>query len=248
MGKITAYPGNIWHIPQYKKFDLGTHKNIWIYMMIVMVFGLVWLINFINAKTTLITMISATTYYFNSNEDKDGEAEVSTAVSYAYKYHLGTLAFGSLIIAIVEVIRFLFEFVAEQLVKASGDNCCVKCIVGCASCLLACLERCVDYINRAAYSFIAISGQSFISGAQDGMLLNLKHGLEFAWAMTLAKGFIWLGKIALITLNMFTGYLLMKNVTSEINDHQSATVPLIFIGLMQFVICEIFLGLFDEAV
>lgn len=216
--------------------------------MLIMVFGLIWFVNFINAKTALITMIASSTYYFKSTAEKDGEAEVCTAVSYAYKYHLGTLAFGSLIIAIIEIIRFLFELAAEQLVKASGDNCCVKCVVGCASCLLSMLEKCVDYINRSAYAFIAISGQGFCSGAQDGMLLNLKHGLEFAWAMTLATGFVWLGKIAIITLNMFTGYMLLTKVTGEIHDRNSAAVPLLFIGVLQVIICEIFLGLFDESV
>jgi choline transporter-like protein 2/4/5 len=134
------------------------------------------------------------------------------------------------------------------MIKASGENCLIICLVSIASCLLHCIENCVDYINKAAYSFIAISGQDFVSGAKDGLLLNLKHGLEFAWAMTLAYGFVWLGKVALLTLNVYTGYILMTKVTGEVNDHTSPVVPLIFIGLIQFVISEIFLGLFDEAV
>lgn len=246
MGEITPKPHPI---PQGRSFKMDKgHENTYWYMLIFMVFGLVWFVNFINAKTSFITMVSASTYYFNSTREQDGQAEVCKAIGFAYKYHIGTIAFGSFIIAILDIIRFLFEFFAEQMIKASGENCLIICLVSVASCLLACIENCVDYINRSAYAFIAISGQDFIGGAKDGLLLNLKHGLEFAWAMTLAYGFVWLGKIALLTLNLYTGYLMLTKVTGEVGPSNSAVIPLIFIGLIQFVISEIFLGLFDEAV
>lgn len=57
--------------------------------------------NFIVAKTNFITMVAASTYYFGSNPEKDGEAEVMTGVKMAYLNHFGSLAIGSFIIAAV---------------------------------------------------------------------------------------------------------------------------------------------------
>lgn len=135
MGEIKANPTPI---PQGRTFKIpgGGNQNLWWYMLIIMVFGLIWFVNFIAAKTSFITMIAASTYYFNSTNEKDGEAEVCTAISYAYKYHIGTIAFGSFIIAVLDVIRILFEFAAEQMIKASGENCLIICLVSIASCLL----------------------------------------------------------------------------------------------------------------
>jgi hypothetical protein len=54
-------------------------------------------------------MVSASTYYFSSNASKEGEAEVSLGFKYAYVYHAGSLAFGSLMITIVMIARFIVQ-------------------------------------------------------------------------------------------------------------------------------------------
>jgi hypothetical protein len=67
MGEITTKPSPI---PQGRNFKIaGGNQNIWWYMLIIMVFGLVWGINFIAAKTSFITMVAASTYYFNSTRE-----------------------------------------------------------------------------------------------------------------------------------------------------------------------------------
>ena len=43
-------------------------------------FGLLWIISFTIAKTNLITMIAASTFYFDSNKKQRGSAEVMTGV------------------------------------------------------------------------------------------------------------------------------------------------------------------------
>jgi hypothetical protein len=64
-----------------------------------------------------------------------------------YAYHLGTIAFASLIIAIIHFMQFLFELVAEKASQASGDNCAVKVIICVGRCILSCLECIADYIE-----------------------------------------------------------------------------------------------------
>jgi hypothetical protein len=56
---------------------------------------------------------------------------------------------------------------------------------------------------------MAVSGKNFFTSAWNGFLLNLKHGLVFAWANFLAKLFIVLGKIGITVLNVYTCYLFM---------------------------------------
>jgi hypothetical protein len=82
-----------------------------------MLFGLFWIISFINAKTSFIAMVSASTYYFNSNKDKDGEAEVGLGFKFAYLYHVGTIAFGSFIIALITFIRYIFLYAAKAAAR-----------------------------------------------------------------------------------------------------------------------------------
>lgn len=59
-------------------------------------------------------MLSAATYYFNSSREKgEGSAEVMTAINFTYKYHIGSLAMGSFIIALIQFIKFVFLYVAQ---------------------------------------------------------------------------------------------------------------------------------------
>ena len=60
-----------------------------------------WVLNFIVAKTNFITMVAASTYYFDSNLMEEGDAEVMTGINMAYLNHFGSLAIGSFIIALV---------------------------------------------------------------------------------------------------------------------------------------------------
>jgi solute carrier family 44 protein 1 (choline transporter-like protein)/choline transporter-like protein 2/4/5 len=70
-------------------------------LLLFMFFGILWIMAFIRAKTSFIVMVSACTYYFDSNKDRDGYSDVGMGFQLAYKNHAGSLAFGSCIIAII---------------------------------------------------------------------------------------------------------------------------------------------------
>ena len=102
-------------IPQDKDFHFKDEKQKkLIYgLSLFMFFGLLWVYNFIKAKTSFIVMASASSYYFDSRPDHEGDADVMQAVNWAYFNHAGSLAFGSLIISIISFIRIIFVTVAE---------------------------------------------------------------------------------------------------------------------------------------
>ena len=58
-------------------------------------------------------MVSATSYYFDSNRERDGYASVGLGFKLAYMNHVGSLAFGSFIIALVQFIRVVVLTIAE---------------------------------------------------------------------------------------------------------------------------------------
>lgn len=61
-------------IPQAKKFTEVSSKVT--YMGLFMLFGLLWIVAFFNYASKFICMVAASTYYFDSNAEKEGEAEV----------------------------------------------------------------------------------------------------------------------------------------------------------------------------
>jgi len=52
--------------------------------------------------------VTAVSYYFDSNYKKTGSGSVCKGFKFAYFNHMGSLALGALIIAIVRFIKLVF--------------------------------------------------------------------------------------------------------------------------------------------
>jgi len=232
-------------IPQSKDFDWT--DEAW-YMSWYMLFGILWFTAWLEYTSTFIVLVSATTYYFNSNAEEEGTAEVALGFEYAYCNHPGSIAVGAFIIAIIRFIRIVFVYAAQKLEKQSGNNPVVKYAVRCAHCILACLEKICDYLNEAAYAYMAVTGDGFCTSAWNGFLLNVKHMLKFAFANTIAKVFIFIGKIAITVCNMFLFLNILKLVTEEYDEVSSLIGPMAAVAVITYTTASLFLGLFDDAV
>lgn len=79
MGKFSANKNGIY--PQEKSIekDEDLEKKVF-YMNLYMFFGILWICQFLKAKTQFITMVSASTYYFNSDKETEGHADLDLAV------------------------------------------------------------------------------------------------------------------------------------------------------------------------
>jgi len=95
---------------------------------------------------------------------------------------------------------------------------------------------------------MAVSGDNFCRSAWNGFLLNFKHALKFTFANFLAKCFVFLGKISLVIFNCFSLYLIMKNITKDLEEINSLAAPVVVVGVFTFITASIFLSLFDETV
>lgn len=88
--------------------------------------------------------------------------------------HFGSIALGSLIITIIEILR--------KSAENDSDDGAGKIIKVIMVCLLRCLEGILDYLSRLSYAYMSISGKSFCTSAKNGFFLNLKHCMKFYFA------------------------------------------------------------------
>lgn len=86
-------------IPQFK--DLIWDDNKVLGMAIFMFFGLLWQLNYLKYTNHFICMTAASTYYFRSNAGYEGSASVGLGFKFAYLNHMGGIAFGAFIIAVI---------------------------------------------------------------------------------------------------------------------------------------------------
>lgn len=120
VGEITADPASG---PQFKKVQPSkTEEEVLYWMNITMVFGLLWIWSFKSDFIGLVSMISAATYYFDSNEHKSGHADVKLGLTLVSKYHLGSVALGSFVIPLMTFFKIVIVWPCHQIVITDTPN------------------------------------------------------------------------------------------------------------------------------
>lgn len=162
--------------------------------------------------------------------------------------HMGSLAIGSFIIGAIRLVKFIFVYLARRASKASGENKISEMTLKCGLCYIKCLEKVTDYINEAAFCYMAVSGENFTTSAWNGFLLNIKHLLQFSFANLIASVFMFIGKIGITVGNVFSLLFIMKTITKDSEEISSIFGPCLVVGLFTYFTASVFLGLFDTAV
>lgn len=96
---------------------------------------------------------SACIWYFNQGQEgANSNGIVSKSFYRAFRYHLGSLAFGSLIIAIIQFIMAILEYIKQKMDTAGSSKAKIyQCMLSCCQCILGCIAKCMEFINRHAY-------------------------------------------------------------------------------------------------
>ena len=67
------------------------------------------------------------------------------------RYHVGSMALGSFIVAVVTVIQIVTRGIFEYMQKNSGSSQTIKIVAACVDCCLACFKKTIEFINSYAY-------------------------------------------------------------------------------------------------
>lgn len=149
-------------------------------------------------------------------------------------------------IALSAIIRDIFEYIGEKLQKASGENCCVKCLICTCLCCVDCTDRFIRYLTENAYIYMALSNDSFCESALNSFLLMLKNAAKFSFVSSVSNTFMFLAKVSISFLTTYSCLGFMQLSTSmqefEIND---PTAPLILIFLFSYTVSAIFMSIFS---
>ncbi|TNV81603.1 hypothetical protein FGO68_gene10682 [Halteria grandinella] len=227
---------------QYKviRWDQGTR-----YMAYFMGFGGLWVNAMVIACTQFVIIVACTTWYFTHQSDAKGSSSILQGLWWVFRYHLGSFAFGSLIVAIVWAIRIIFEVIAGKTRGSpGGSNPVTTCLICCLRCCISCLDRVIRYINRNAYIQIALTSESFCPSALNAFMLILKNASKFAFLGGIGNVFAFLGKMCIASITTGIAFILIKN-WDIVDDHvESPITPLILVFLLAYTIGSIFVSVF----
>ncbi|XP_060907618.1 choline transporter-like protein 2 isoform X2 [Labrus mixtus] len=161
------------------------------------IFLFFWCANFVTALGQVTLSGAFASYYWAFKKPEDIPAyPIFSSLGRALRYHTGSLAFGSLILSLVQVIRVLLEYLDQKLKGA--QNKCAQFILKCMKCCFWCLEKCIKFLNRNAYIMIAIYGKSFCPSARDAFFLLMRNIIRVAVLDKVTDFLLFLGKLLIV--------------------------------------------------
>ena len=122
-GKISCNETNVEAVCQFYRYGQTSEG---LYMQIYNLFGFFWGLFFLEALDQMVLAGAFASWYWVLNKKDVPKLPLMSSFSRTCRYHIGTLAFGSLIIAILRMIRVMIEYIEEKLKEYHQDNPLVK--------------------------------------------------------------------------------------------------------------------------
>merc|ERR1719240_657990 len=169
--------------PQQGNYGVGyghlycQEQEVYDYYFWYWIFALFWISQFILACGELTLAGCVTSWY--RTKGNPGAGAFFRSMGRTAFYHLGTVALGSLIIAIVQLARAVLEYF-NQKTKNENQTAMGTFIIKCCRCCLWCLEKCLKFINRNAYIETALYGMAFCEAACAAFKIILNNILTVA--------------------------------------------------------------------
>uniref|UniRef100_A0A4W6EAB0 Choline transporter-like protein n=1 Tax=Lates calcarifer TaxID=8187 RepID=A0A4W6EAB0_LATCA len=163
------------------------------------VFLFFWCANFVIALGQMTLAGAFASYYWAFVKPDDMPAfPVFSSLGRSLRYHTGSLAFGSLILSIIQIIRVLLEYLDHKLKGA--QNKFAKFLLCCLKCCFWCLEKCIKFLNRNAYIMVAMYGKNFCTSARDAFFLLMRNMIRVAVLDKVTDFLLFLGKLLIVGL------------------------------------------------
>ncbi|XP_002124638.2 choline transporter-like protein 2 [Ciona intestinalis] len=212
------------------------------------IFGCLWMMEFVSGCQQVIIAEAVSSWFFNQRQKtcKYDMCPTLRPTLHLILFNLGSVALGSLVIAIVQFLRVILAYIQRQLRGKESKT--VRFVLKCMACCLACFEKVLKYVSRNAYICVAMYGDSFCTGAKHAVTLLIKNA-QHVLALNCVSGFcLLLGKVAVVVLTAFVG---VAWFTAKLGTSASAVdygAPLTISCLCSFVIASAFFNVYSMAI
>ncbi|GBE81179.1 DUF580-domain-containing protein [Sparassis latifolia] len=170
-------------------------------------------------------------YYFGPREQGlMPKHPALSAFGRASTLSLGSIAFGSLIVTLLDLLRLILNAVRNN---ANSQGHPVEVILAlCAECFIGCIEWAVRYFNRYAYIEIALYGKPYIQAAKDTWRLFKDRGIDALVNDSLVGMTLTWGAYAIGLLCSLFGYLYLRYTHPSYNADGQYTAPVMLFAFL----------------
>ncbi|KAF7559144.1 hypothetical protein G7046_g5013 [Stylonectria norvegica] len=206
-------------------------------LLVFITFAMYWISEWIkNTIHTTISGIYGSWFFCAHNFPPDAtRASAKRALTYSF----GSIALGSLLVAIVQFLRQLCSVARQQ--SGSQGSMVGAAIFCCLGCVLGLLEWAVEFLNRYAFCHIALYGKAYFPAAKDTWKMIKDRGIDALINECLIGPVLSFGAIFIAYVCALLSYLYLLFTKPGYNSDGAYTpVVMAFSFLIGFQIANIF--------
>jgi len=230
----------------------------WFCFPLFIIFNFFWVHVFIDGVHQ-VTIAGAVSNWFFS-EEKTKSLNICPgfhAMMDTLKYNLGSIALGSMLIAILKTIQVVIWIVERQTKGTAGSpeaEGIKKAIFACLKCCTACVEWIMKRVNQNAFIGIAVYGYPFCRAATRCMGLKVMNAGRTMTTALICKGTLVLGKLITVCLTLAIYRLMITSRSEALAPTGSENLPMtatvciyLIVAGVAFLITSVFLSVYELA-
>ncbi|KAJ8642821.1 hypothetical protein MRB53_004569 [Persea americana] len=217
-------------------------------------FGCFWATQFFIASSSTVIAGSVASYYWARGQTSQEIPflPVFSSMKRLMRYSLGSVAIGSLIVSIVESVRYILECIRRRLKHTNiAPLSWIGKMMSCSSqCCLGCIEWTIRSVNRNAYIMIAITGKGFFRASSIATGLIMNNILRIGKVNVLGDVILFLGKLCVsLTCAVFAFLMLdTHKYKSAHNKISSPLFPVLACWGLGYVVATLFFAVVEMAI
>ena len=216
-------------------------------LFVIHLFGIVWLIEFIKA-CAWITMSGAVCYwyFFRESPEHTEKYPLFNSARRVMQYHVGSAAFGALVITICQLIRYALATLDYYTKDLQDANFLYKMIVKCAQCGMWCLQKTIEFISYFGFIYIALQGTNFCMSCKKTFefLLVPKNAAQTAVNKTIEKIIVLVIVWTTPTFLAMLCWVWLDN-QSDYSADNNAIYPSIIVWIVAFFLADAIATVFE---
>merc|ERR1719296_589137 len=187
----------------------------------------------------LIAMCVGTWFF---SKEKGKTPIVFASIRTVFRYHIGSVAFGSFIIAVIQFIRYFMKYLEKQ--ASAQKNRVLVCLLKIVQCCIWCFEKCMQFLNKNAYIQIALLGTNFCTSAKKAFFLILRNALRFGTIAIMGRAIHAIGFLCIMSGTAVPGYFMVQ----AMHDDISPVMPVFSYIVVSYIIAKLYMNVFGLAV
>ncbi|KAK9762954.1 Protein PNS1 [Basidiobolus ranarum] len=198
-----------------------------IIVLIYCCFSLYWTTQLLKDLVHVTVSGVFASYYFFYGTPQAEASPTPSSLKRACTTSFGSVAFGSLIIAVFRTVRAILRQIMND-----PDNGFIAFLACCIQCLLSWIEGMVEYFNHYAFTQVAIYGKPYCQAAKDTWRLIQDRGIEAIINDSLIGNVLTMGGLLVATVTSIITYVFIQVFKPEINGNADFTTVFIFFGFI----------------